>query len=213
MGLGTGTPLCWAMAKFIFNFRSNLQKTKKFFINKKEGECKINFDGIPFSIEEEKILDCQYGKHYYKEKSAGNSKRQRFQGTKKIGCQAKIKIKTFHLYPEYRITVDENKTHKERQQIQNSTLESLRTVLQKQTSGVQVEIKYWISLPSAHAQTGHPVGNEAGFSQRIHPLLASKITEMVISGITSTSEVKRSLNLYATNVLAPQLGIALSKQY
>lgn len=97
-----------AMVKFIFNFRSNLQKTKKFFINK------INFDGIPFSIEEEKILDCQYGKHYYKEKSAGNSKRQRFQGTKKIGCQARIKIKTFHLYPEYRITVDENKTHKER---------------------------------------------------------------------------------------------------
>ena len=96
------------MVKFIFNFRSNLQKTKKFFINK------INFDGIPFSIEEEKILDCQYGKHYYKKKSAGNSKRQRFQGTKKIGCQARIKIKTFHLYPEYRITVDENKTHKER---------------------------------------------------------------------------------------------------
>ena len=35
---------------------------------------------------------------------------------------------------------------------------------------------------------------------------------MVVSGITSTSEVKRSLNFYATNVLAPQLGIALFKQ-
>ena len=35
---------------------------------------------------------------------------------------------------------------------------------------------------------------------------------MVISGITSTSEVKRSLNFYATTVLAPQLGITLSKQ-
>ena len=81
-----------------------------------------------------------------------------------------------------------------------------------QTPGVQVQIKYWISLPSAHAHTGHPVGNEAGFSQRIHPLLASKITEMVISGITSTSEVKRSLNFHAATVLAPQLGITLSKQ-
>lgn len=108
--------------------------------------------------------------------------------------------------------VDESKSHRERQQIQNSTLESLRTALQKSTPDVQVQIKYWISLPSAHAHTGHPVGNEAGYSQRIHPLLASKITEMVISGITSTSEVKRSLNFHATTVLAPQLGIALSKQ-
>ena len=100
-------------------------------------------------------------------KSAGHSKRQWFQGMKKIGCQAKIQIKTFHLYPEYRIVVNESKSHKERQQIQNSTLESLRTTLQKQTSDVQVQIKYWIPLPSAHAHTSHPVGNEAGFSQRI----------------------------------------------
>ena len=33
---------------------------------------------------------------------------------------------------------------------------------------------------------------------------------MVISGITSTSEVKRWLNFHATTVLAPQLGIGLS---
>ena len=65
---------------------------------------------------------------------------------------------------------------------------------------------------SKAAYTGHPIGNEARFSQRIHPLLASKIIEMVISGITRTSEIKRFLNFYATNVLAPQLGITLSKQ-
>ena len=158
------------------------------------------------------MLDCQYGKHYYKEKSVVCSKRQRFQGTKKIGCQAKIKIKTFYLYPQYKLIVDTSKTHKERQQAQNSTIESLRAAVQKQSSDVHVQVKYWISLPSVHAHTGHPVGNEAGFSQRIHPLLTSKITEMVISGITSTSEVKRSLNFYATTVLAPQLGITFSKR-
>ena len=49
---------------------------------------------------------------------------------------------TFHLYPEYRIVVDESENHKERQQIQNSTLESLRTALQKQAPDVQVQIKY-----------------------------------------------------------------------
>ena len=70
---------------------------KKLFINKKEGECKINFDGVPFSIDEEKVLDCQYGCHYYKEKE--QNRRQRFQGTKKVGCQAKVKIKKFSTYP------------------------------------------------------------------------------------------------------------------
>ena len=42
---------------------SNLQKTK-LFISKKEGEYKVNFDGIPFCIDEERVLDCQYGCHY-----------------------------------------------------------------------------------------------------------------------------------------------------
>ena len=25
----------------------------------------IFFDGIPFSVEEKKVMDCQYGEHYY----------------------------------------------------------------------------------------------------------------------------------------------------
>ena len=105
---------------------------KKIFINKKEGECKIHFNGIPFSIEEQKILDCQYGKHYYKEKTKSHNKQQWFQGIKKIGCQAKIKIKTFHLYPEYKLTSEKGKSQKE--MLQNSTLEALRTALQQQIS-------------------------------------------------------------------------------
>ena len=36
----------------------------KLFISKKEGEYKVNFDGIPFCIDEERVLDCQYGCHY-----------------------------------------------------------------------------------------------------------------------------------------------------
>ena len=67
----------------------------------------MNFDGIPFSIDEERILDCQYGCHYYKEKKP--SKRQRFQGTKKVGCQAKIKIKKFSIYPEFKITPEDTR--------------------------------------------------------------------------------------------------------
>ena len=125
---------------------------------------------------------------------------------------SKIKIKTFNLYPEYKITSEKGKSQKEIQQLQNSTLEALRTALQKQTPDIQVQTRYWVSLPTAEAHCGHPVGSKAGFSQRIHPFLISKITEMVLAGITNTTEVKRSLHLYASTVLAPQMGMTLSKQ-
>lgn len=163
-------------------------------------------------MEEERLLDCQYGKHYYKEKCKEKSGRLRLQGTRKIGCQATIKVKKFNLYPDFKISGDlKDKTWRERQAIQTSQIQCLREALKKDASSVAVLTKFWISLPSVKAHCGHPVGEEAVYSQRIHPLLVTKITEMVIGGITSTSEVKKSLKFYATNILAPQLGIKLSK--
>ncbi|MCG8624818.1 MAG: hypothetical protein MJE68_22825, partial [Proteobacteria bacterium] len=67
-------------------------------------------------------------------------------------------------------------------------------------------------MPSEEAHSGHPVGSNAMYSQRIHPLLITKITEMVLEGITNTTEVKRSLRFYANTVLSSQVGIKFSKQ-
>ena len=67
-------------------------------------------------------------------------------------------------------------------------------------------------MPSIEAHSGHPVGDSAMYSQRIHPLLVAKITEMVLDGITNTAEVKRSLRFYANTILANQLGMIFSKQ-
>ena len=67
-------------------------------------------------------------------------------------------------------------------------------------------------MPSEEAHSGHPVGSNAMYSQRIHPLLVTKITEMVLEGITNTTEVKRSLQFYANTVLSSQVGIKVSKQ-
>lgn len=106
----------------------------------------------------------------------------------------------------------ESKTWRESKSFHKLQIQRLREALSSNSSTVEVSTKYWISLPSVKAHNGHPVGEEAVYSQRIHPLLVAKITEMVIGGITSTSEVKKSLKFYATNILAPQLGITLSKQ-
>ena len=67
-------------------------------------------------------------------------------------------------------------------------------------------------MPSEEAHSGHPVGSNAMYSQRIHPLLVTKITEMALEGITNTTEVKRSLRFYANTVLSSQVGIKFSKQ-
>lgn len=140
----------------------------------------MEFAGIPFSLEEEKILECQYGKHYYKEKCNGK-KRLRLQGTKKIGCPATIKIKIFSLYPKFKINADmkEGKTLRQVQALQKLQVQSLREALLKDNSNVQICTKFWVSIPSRTVHSGHPVGKEAVYCQRIHPLLIAKITEMV----------------------------------
>ncbi len=56
----------------------------------------------------------------------------------------------------------------------------LRKALDAQ-AGDKVEVvkKYFVSLPSELAHSGHAVGSiVAGFSQRVHPLISAKITEL-----------------------------------
>ena len=76
---------------------------ERIFWRKKEGDKDINFNNTPFSISEEKKFDCQYGKHYFKEREPKKCKKKRLclQGSRKIGCHAHIEIKGYTLYPEY----------------------------------------------------------------------------------------------------------------
>ena len=73
---------------------------------------------------------------------------------------------------------------------------------------VRTIIKHFVSLPSEGAHSGHPIGrsSKAIFSQKLHPKVTAKITEMVQSGITETAEVKRSLKYYVDRILSDQLG-------
>ena len=152
-------------------------------------------------------MDCQYGHHYFLKKQ-GKNKQVRLQDTKKIGCQAKIKIKSFTLYPKYSLP-KQSLSSRQQKQLQEEVLEQLRQDLAS-GKAVQAERKYFVSLPTEEAHSGHPTGHCSGFSQRIHPLLIEQITEIVSAGITNTGEVKRLLRHYTRNTLAKHLGIQVT---
>ena len=64
-------------------------------MNTEEGST-VSFDDVPFSLEEVRTLDCQYGQPYHKKKEK-QSKGMRLQGSRKIGCQAKIRVKCYRI--------------------------------------------------------------------------------------------------------------------
>ena len=68
--------------------------------------------------------------------------------------------------------------------------------------------KYFVSFPSVEAHSRHPISQEAVHTQKLHPQVAQKITEMVTSGITDTTEVRRSLKyyMYVDNFLCKDIG-------
>ncbi len=82
----------------------------KLYLRKTEASRHITFDNTTFSVTEEKKLDCQYGQHYF-HKRESKSNRLRLQGTRKIGCQATIRIKTFTLYTDYALGDVSGKVH------------------------------------------------------------------------------------------------------
>ena len=73
----------------------NSQKIRIYW-QKKEGCKTIEFNNIPFSVAEEKLLDCQFGPKYFKQKPV-QGKRLWLQSTRKIGCNAHVEVKAFTL--------------------------------------------------------------------------------------------------------------------
>ena len=178
----------------------------RFYWHKFEGRKDITFEETPFSVADAKVLDCQFGTKYFKQRPL-KGKRLWLQGTRKIGCQAHVEVKTFTLYPDFAVRKGEKEgLSKWRLQcLQEERINSLRTELAK-GQPVQTLTKYFISLPSEEAHSGHPNGQPAVYGQKLHPLVAQKIAEMVAAGIVDTTEVKRSLKYYVNNFLSKEIG-------
>ena len=135
----------------------------------------------------------------------------KLQGTRKIGCPAHLNIHTIELFPDFRIPAQDVGVRKLKEK-KSATVKELKSLLLKHHKLKMVK-KYFILLPTqeAHHQY-HKTSGEAGFSQKMHPKLASKIVELVSEGATSTPEVKRALNRYVHHVLCPDQTILASNR-
>lgn len=154
-------------------------------------------------------MDCQYGKHYFRERQPKQCQKRRLclQGSRKIGCHAHIEIKGYTLYPEYALLNDSKaQTEGAIRKLREENLNTLRHNL-LQGKAVATRKVYYVALPTVEAHSGHEVGEQGGFAQRIHPELIQQINEMVLKGITDSSEVKRALKFYVENHLSKQHGI------
>ena len=58
---------------------------------------------------------------------------------------------------------------------------------------MKTESYYFVSLPMLTAHSGHTVGAEVAFFQKVNPCVSQKISELVNEGMLNYSEVKRSL--------------------
>lgn len=61
--------------------------------------------------------------------------------------------------------------------------------------------QFYVSLPCEDAHSRHPTGEAGGFAQRLHPLIISKISNMVSTGITDVTNIKCSLKWYVQHEL------------
>ena len=139
----------------------NPSKNSCVFLTKAEDGKTVEFGNIPFSLEKVQILDCQYGQHYFKKREKGN-KIMRLQGSRKIGCQAKIRIKCCKIYPDYAVPDTSNMTLRQAKQ---AVLNKLHKALESDER-VTIERKYFVSLPSNDTHRGHSLGCDAcGFAQ------------------------------------------------
>lgn len=66
------------------------------------------------------------------------------------------------------------------------------------------EIQYFVSLPTRDAHTKHPTDEVSGYAQKVHPLIAQKISEFVSEGMTEVHEVKRALRQYVHTQFSQQ---------
>ncbi len=79
-----------------------------------------------------KVLDCQFVTKYFKQQPL-KGKRLWLQGTRKIGCQAHVEVKSFTLYPDFAVSKGEKEglSKLKLRRLQEERIKSLKIELPK----------------------------------------------------------------------------------
>lgn len=146
-------------------------------------------------------MHCQHGELYYKPyKSTSKHPRLCLQGTRKIGCTAKITIRQYLLYPEYSLVGTFDSKWQERK-AKEEQLSLLKASLISQKP-VQVKAMYYVSLPIEEVHhSAHPTRGSHVMAQKVNPNIAIKISQLFGEGMVDAYEVRKALKHYVNEVM------------
>ena len=129
---------------------------------------------------------------------------------------AHMTVKEYHLYPDYRITEEENKSLKvhEIRQLKKERHAAINKALIDNAAELKTQQRYFVSLPTNEAhEKVHPTGIAGGMSQRVHHKISQKIKDLVKEGITDVQEVKRALRFFVKTDMKENLPSENNRAY
>lgn len=174
----------------------------------------VCFDNTPFRVVSKKTLECQFGHHYYKEKDQ-KSLRLHLQGTRKLGCPAHIRIFEYEVFTDYKVSFSDCSPLSKKSQIKqrNEQMNALKAAI-SHNEKVNFVRKWFVSLPTNDAhEKAHPTGITNGVAQKVNPMIANKIEELVKEGMTDPSEVQRSLRSFVKSGVSDDAPQPLDRAY
>ncbi|XP_072029210.1 uncharacterized protein [Amphiura filiformis] len=159
---------------------------------------RLEFDGVPYLSLSWKKFDCHHGldrKVPHKEKrrkSEGSEGKKRGQGTKKLGCPAKVILREVVKFPEFMISQD---THWYRHEASRKIRAAIKS---KKPVG---ERRIYIYLPKISDHRQHLTGAAGGITQRLDSRIKFKIQQLNAEGQSNVDDIRRELHHYVENEL------------
>ncbi|XP_065068890.1 calcium-responsive transcription factor-like [Rhopilema esculentum] len=173
------------------------------------GRHSIGYDGTPFFINGEVILECQHaterheswrnlqkkGEDEVQHRDFSLHKKRRFhlQDTKKLDCPARIHMKDIVRFIDFKIQKETPHFRKEASKTIRSTIET--------GAEVKVERRIFVSYPSPEEHKFHPIGAEADIAQQVDTRNIDLIHLKISEGIRNVKEMKRHIKCYVKNYL------------
>ncbi|KAJ1519480.1 hypothetical protein ONE63_004766 [Megalurothrips usitatus] len=164
-------------------------------------DMQIPFTGSPFHVEGTTYFVCTHGLQYFKSKQEDDSKtggknpatkkkQRRINESIKLGCPAKMTVKSLRVYPDYKAVSDSWRR-------KCVLLKRLKTDL-KSDPPPRFEMHYWFAVSQENT---HNHERTATLSvQTLHPDIIAEIHRLVSRGITSVPVVKNELVAFVENM-------------
>ncbi|XP_068230195.1 calcium-responsive transcription factor-like [Palaemon carinicauda] len=183
-------------------------------------------DGIPYTILNKKLMDCQHGK-YRRPLPKGEKKVGRptlmpdgvlkYKGTKKLNCPAQIRLREILRFPDFKVCENTPWRHKVQSKALKKAFQS-RDVMTFHRCFV-------VSLPKIEQHENHLIEPAdkpftPGIKRKrtgrahepVHPKIIQKIRDLTIDGVFGTKNIKEQVMEYAVDELSQEEGFSFESR-